>query len=50
MKVFVTTGCGNIIQGGADMWTNNFILAVNIKFWSQIIHHNKEYIFIFWWG
>ena len=28
MKVFVTTGCGNIIQGGADMWTNNFIELV----------------------
>ena len=30
MKVFVTTGCGNIIQGGADMWTNNFIELVLI--------------------
>lgn len=28
MKVFVTTGCGNIIQGGADIWTNNFIELV----------------------
>jgi len=28
MKIFVTTGCGNIIQGGADMWTNNFIELV----------------------
>ena len=30
MKVFVTTGCGNIIQGGVDMWTNNFIELVLI--------------------
>ena len=28
MKVFVTTGCGNIIEGGADIWTNNFIELV----------------------
>lgn len=30
MKVFVTTGCGNIIHGGADIWTNNFIELVLI--------------------
>ena len=28
MKVFITTGCGNIIEGGADIWTNNFIELV----------------------
>ena len=25
MKLFVTTGFGNIIQGGADIWVNHFI-------------------------
>ena len=25
MKLLVTTGFGNIIQGGADVWTNHFI-------------------------
>ena len=25
MKVLVTTGFGNIIQGGADIWVNHFI-------------------------
>ncbi len=35
MKVFVTTGCGNIIQGGADMWTNNFI--------EWVLPHLSEY-------
>ena len=25
MKLLVTTGCGNIIQGGADIWVNHFI-------------------------
>ena len=28
MKVFVTTGCGNIIQGGGDAVNNNFIELV----------------------
>ena len=25
MKLFVTTGFGNIIQGGTDIWVNHFI-------------------------
>ncbi len=25
MKLLVTTGCGNVIQGGADIWVNHFI-------------------------
>jgi len=25
VKILVTTGCGNIIQGGADIWVNHFI-------------------------
>ena len=28
MKLLVTTGFGNIIQGGADIWVNNFIELV----------------------
>ena len=28
MKLLVTTGFGNIIQGGADVWTNHFINLV----------------------
>ena len=28
MKLLVTTGFGNIIQGGADLWTNHFINLV----------------------
>ena len=28
MKLLVTTGFGNIIQGGADIWVNNFIKLV----------------------
>mgnify|MGYP001249489465 FL=1 len=28
MKLLVTTGFGNIIQGGADIWTNHFINLV----------------------
>ena len=28
MKLLVTTGFGNIIQGGADIWVNNFIMLV----------------------
>jgi len=28
MKLLVTTGFGNIIQRGADVWTNHFINLV----------------------
>ena len=28
MKLLVTTGFGNIIQGGTDIWVNNFIELV----------------------
>ena len=28
MKLLVTTGFGNIVQGGADLWTNHFINLV----------------------
>jgi len=31
-KVLVTTGCGNTIEGGADIWTNHFIENV----WKQL--------------
>ena len=24
-KLMITTGCGNTIEGGADIWTNHFI-------------------------
>ena len=27
-KILVTTGCGNTIEGGADIWTNHFIETV----------------------
>lgn len=27
-KILVTTGCGNTIEGGADIWTNHFIQNV----------------------
>lgn len=28
MKLFITTGCGNIVMGGSDIWVNNFIKNV----------------------
>ena len=31
-KVLVTTGCGNTIEGGADIWTNHFI----DKVWKEL--------------
>jgi len=27
-KILVTTGCGNTIEGGADIWTNHFIETI----------------------
>ena len=32
IKILVTTGCGNTIEGGADIWTNHFIKNV----WKQL--------------
>jgi len=28
MEILISTGCGNIIQGGADIWTNHFLELV----------------------
>ena len=45
-KIMVTTGCGNTIQGGADIWTNYFIEEVwkrlkSRKRWKLIIDSKK---------
>ena len=32
IKVLVTTGCGNTVMGGADIWTNYFLELVWIKY------------------
>ena len=31
-KIMVTTGCGNTIEGGADIWTNHFIEEIWKRF------------------
>jgi hypothetical protein len=38
MDLLISTGCGNVIQGGADVWTNHFLELVY-----PIIKNNKEY-------
>ncbi len=45
-KIMVTTGCGNTIQGGADIWTNYFIQEVwkrlkSRKRWKLIIDSKR---------
>lgn len=45
-KIMVTTGCGNTIQGGADIWTNYFIEEIwkrlkSRKRWKLIIDSKK---------
>ena len=37
MKLLVTTGFGNIIQGGADIWVNHFIELVLPKLKDEYI-------------
>lgn len=45
-KVLVTTGAGNVIKGGADVWTNHFLKEVwpklpNKKEWFLLIDSKK---------
>ena len=45
-KVLVTTGCGNTIEGGADIWTNHFIENVwkdlpRRKHWKLLIDSKR---------
>jgi hypothetical protein len=45
-KLMITTGCGNTIEGGADIWTNHFIENVwkGIKFrknWKLLIDSKR---------
>ena len=45
-KVLVTTGAGNVIKGGADVWTNHFLKEVwpklpNKKEWFLLIDSRK---------
>ena len=45
-KILLTTGAGNTIQGGADIWVNNFLLHVwptlpNPKSWKLLIDSKR---------
>jgi hypothetical protein len=39
-KVLITTGAGNVIKGGADVWTNHFLKEV----WPKL-PNKKEWFF-----
>lgn len=45
-KILVTTGAGNVVKGGADVWTNHFLKEVwpklpNKKYWLLLIDSKK---------
>lgn len=49
-KVLITTGAGNVIKGGADIWTNHFLKEVwpklpNKKEWFLLIDSRKPSAF-----
>jgi len=41
-KILITTGAGNTVQGGADIWVNNFLKEV----WPNLPFHKSFYLLI----